>query len=39
VKGVKREILLSFWQLHILHHAGAEPVHGPWILTYPKRTN
>src|SRR5579884_392988 len=26
-----REILLSFWKVHILHHAGEEPIHGQWI--------
>ena len=35
--GVNREILLSFWKVHILHHAGAEPVHGQWILTELRR--
>jgi DNA-binding PadR family transcriptional regulator len=29
---VKREILLSFWKVHILHHAGEEPVVGQWVL-------
>ena len=37
MKGVNREILLSFWKLHILHHAGAEPVHGQWILAELRR--
>jgi len=37
MKGVNREILLSFWKLHILHHAGAEAVHGQWILTELRR--
>ena len=32
MKSVNREILLSFWKVHILHHAGEEPVHGQWIL-------
>src|SRR6516164_9254378 len=30
---VNREILLSFWKVHILHHANEEPIHGQWILT------
>ena len=30
--AVNREILLSFWKVHILHHAGEQPVHGQWIL-------
>ena len=29
---VNREILLSFWKVHILHHASEEPIHGQWIL-------
>lgn len=33
MKEVDREILLSFWKVHILHHAGEEPLHGQWILT------
>ena len=33
LKEVNREILLAFWKVHILHHAGEEPVHGKWILT------
>jgi PadR family transcriptional regulator PadR len=32
MKPENREILLSFWKVHILHHAGEEPVHGQWIL-------
>ena len=37
MKGVNREILLSFWKLHILHHARAEAVNGPWMLTELRR--
>jgi PadR family transcriptional regulator, regulatory protein PadR len=37
MEGVNREILLSFWKLHILHHAGAAAVHGQWILTELRR--
>ena len=33
MKEAVREILLSFWKVHILHHAGEEPIHGQWILT------
>jgi DNA-binding PadR family transcriptional regulator len=36
-KLVYREVLLSFWKVHILHHAGEEPVHGQWILTELRR--
>lgn len=29
---VEREFLLSFWKLHILHHADEEPIVGQWVL-------
>jgi DNA-binding PadR family transcriptional regulator len=32
MKTISREILLSFWKVHILHHAGKEPLHGQWML-------
>lgn len=32
MKDVRREILLSFWKVHILHHAGEGPLHGQWML-------
>ena len=32
-----REILLSFWKVHILHHADEMPVHGQWVLTELRR--
>ena len=32
-----REILLSFWKAHILHHAGEGGVHGQWILAELRR--
>src|SRR5215471_15516503 len=34
---VNREILLSFWKVHILHHASEEPIHGQWILMELRR--
>jgi DNA-binding PadR family transcriptional regulator len=34
---IDREILLSFWKVHILHHAGEEPIHGQWIMTELRR--
>jgi DNA-binding PadR family transcriptional regulator len=34
---VDREILLSFWKVHILHHAGEEPIYGQWIITELRR--
>ena len=37
MEAANREILLSFWKVHILHHAGEEPVHGQWILTELRR--
>ena len=37
MKAANREIILSFWKVHILHHAGEEPVHGQWILTELRR--
>jgi len=37
MKEVDREILLSFWKVHILHHAGEEPIHGQWILNELRR--
>ncbi len=37
INAVNREILLSFWKLHILHHARAEAVNGQWILTELRR--
>jgi PadR family transcriptional regulator PadR len=37
MKAECREILLSFWKVHILHHAGEAPVHGQWVLTELRR--
>ena len=31
-KLITREILLGFWKVHILHHAGEHPVVGQWML-------
>jgi DNA-binding PadR family transcriptional regulator len=36
-KLLTREILLSFWKVHILHHAAEHPVFGLWILTELRR--
>src|SRR5262249_8520770 len=33
MRGLAREVLLSFWKVHILHHASEEPLHGQWMLT------
>lgn len=32
-----REILLSFWKIHILHHAGEEPIYGHWMIAELRR--
>ena len=37
MKQLEREILLAFWKVHILHHAGEEPLHGQWMLTELRR--
>ena len=37
VKAAKREILLSFWKVHILHHAGEGPLHGQWVISELRR--
>jgi len=29
---LEREILLSLWKVHILHHAESEPLIGQWFL-------
>jgi PadR family transcriptional regulator len=29
---VEREFLLTFWKIHILHHAGDQGVYGQWML-------
>lgn len=31
-KAIQREILLSFWKIHILHHAVKGAVVGQWML-------
>jgi PadR family transcriptional regulator PadR len=36
-KDVSREILLSFWKIHILHHAAEGPVVGQWMLEELRR--
>jgi DNA-binding PadR family transcriptional regulator len=37
MNAIHREVLLSFWKVHILHHASEAPVHGQWILTELRR--
>jgi DNA-binding PadR family transcriptional regulator len=36
-KKITREILISLWKVHILHHAGKEPVVGQWMLQELRR--
>lgn len=36
-RAVSREILLAFWKVHILHHAGEGPVVGQWVLAELRR--
>jgi PadR family transcriptional regulator, regulatory protein PadR len=36
-RGASREILLGFWKVHILHHAGEGAIHGQWIITELRR--
>lgn len=37
MKALEREILLSFWKAHILHHAGEQPLHGQWLILELRR--
>ncbi len=37
MKALIREVLLSFWKVHILHHAGGGAIHGQAILTELRR--
>lgn len=32
-----REILLSFWKIHILHHAREDTVYGQWMIEELRR--
>jgi len=32
MESVQREILQSFWKIHVLHHAAEGPVYGQWML-------
>lgn len=36
-RDVTREVLLSFWKVHILHHAEKEPVVGQWVIRELRR--
>ena len=37
MKQLEREVLLSFWKVHILHHAGEQPLHGQWMILELRR--
>ncbi len=37
MKELEREILLSFWKVHILHHAESHPVFGQWVIRELRR--
>jgi len=37
LRAVEREILLSFWKIHILHHAETSPVYGQWVMRELRR--
>ena len=37
MNAVNREILLSFWKVHILHHADGDTIHGQWIVNELRR--
>jgi DNA-binding PadR family transcriptional regulator len=32
MRELDREVLLSLWKVHILHHAGEGPLHGQWMI-------
>ncbi|MBX7246616.1 MAG: PadR family transcriptional regulator [Candidatus Sumerlaeaceae bacterium] len=32
MKTLAREFYLSFWKVHILHHAAKQPIYGQWML-------
>jgi PadR family transcriptional regulator PadR len=32
MKVLIREILLSFWKIHLLHHAAEGPIYGQWAI-------
>ncbi len=31
------EVLLAFWKVHILHHAGERPIYGQWMMDELRR--
>ncbi len=34
---MEREVLLSFWKVHILHHASEGPIYGQWVIEEMRR--
>ncbi len=32
MESIRREILQSFWKIHVLHHTAEGPVYGQWML-------
>ena len=36
-RTLEREILLSLWKIHILHHAAERPIHGHWVMLELRR--
>jgi len=37
MKALRREILLAFWKVHVLHHAAEGPIHGQFMLDELRR--
>jgi PadR family transcriptional regulator, regulatory protein PadR len=37
LKTLEREVLLGFWKVHILHHAGEQPIYGQWVIEELRR--
>jgi PadR family transcriptional regulator, regulatory protein PadR len=37
MKILIREILLSFWKIHLLHHAAEGPIYGQWAIEELRR--
>lgn len=37
MKELEREILLSFWKVHILHHAETRRIFGHWVIRELRR--
>ncbi len=37
MQEAEREILLSFWKVHIMHHADEQSIHGQWIIAELRR--